>query len=304
MNSSRPIDPIAVAITLVLCLSWAFQQIAVKFALPEVGPLGQGTVRSAGATLLISIFILLRLRSSWVSGLNKPGLLAGTLFGVEFVLVFLSLAYTDASRAVLFIYVAPFVVAVGGHFFIPGEHMDQKSWIGTALAFVGVAVALNPGRAVGGDMLLGDLLALGGGILWGFTTLVIRGSRLRKAPAAQVLWYQLAISTVIFFAAGMHFDDTPFVPMGSISIAALVYQTVWVTTISYYIWFALIARYSATSLSVISFMTPIFGVVLGHLVLGEELTSRLIFAVLAVAAGIFLVSLPRRPESANASISP
>ena len=302
MNTNRPIDAIAIVVTVILCASWGYQNVAIKLALPEMGPLGQGTFRSIGATILVSIFMLQRLsRSPWKKGVGTPGLVAGLLFGIEFILLFVAVAYTDASRAVMFLYVAPFVVAIGGHFFIQGERMDLKSSIGVALAFAGVAVALNPGTNVDFEMLKGDVLALAAGIFWGLTTLVIRGTELRTAPAAQVLWYQLVVSAVMFSVAGWWYDDTMFVDVGPVTMASLLYQTIWVVAITYAVWFALIARYSATSLSVITFLTPLFGAAMGHVFLGEELTSRHMIGVIAVAIGIMLVSMRRSPRGPAAA---
>ena len=220
------------------------------------------------------------------------------LFGAEFMLLFVALVYTDAARAVMFLYTAPFVVALGGHLFLPGERLDLKSVIGIVLAFAGVAVALDPAASTDSDAWIGDLMALAAGIVWGLTTLVIKGSKLRYCPASQVLFYQVAVSAVMFFAGAMLFDDSPFVPMGPLAIASVLYQAVWVASITFGIWFVLIARYSPTSLSVVTFITPLFGAAFGYLFLGEMLGVEHIFAVVAVAIGILLVSLPKTPRPA------
>jgi drug/metabolite transporter (DMT)-like permease len=294
MHKTKPLDLFAVTAMLVLCLSWAFQQIAIKFAVPELGGLAQGMVRSVGSTLLIGIFLIARRRSmTWMSGLTIPGVLSGLLFGAEFILLFLALVYTDASRAVMFLYAAPFVVAIGSHFMFPGEQLDLKSTIGVILAFTGVAITLQPSPTAGGGQWIGDLMALGAGVLWGLTTLVIKGSRLRFGPASQVLFYQLGVSAVMFCIACWITGESPFVPVSGLTVASLLYQTVWVATITFGIWFALITTYSATSLSVITFITPVSGAFLGHLILDEPLGLRHMLAVFAVALGILLVTLPR-----------
>ncbi len=299
MSKPRSIDALGITVMVVLCMSWAFQQITVKFALPDIGPLGQGTIRSAGASVLVGLYMIFRLGSQgWMRGLTAPGLLAGFLFGAEFMLLFVALVYTDAARAVMFLYTAPFVVALGGHLFLPGERLDLKSVIGIVLAFAGVAVALDPAASTDSDAWIGDLMALAAGIMWGLTTLVIKGSKLRYCPASQVLFYQVAVSAVMFFAGAMLTGDSPFVPMGPLAIASVLYQAVWVASITFGIWFVLIARYSPTSLSVVTFITPLFGAAFGYLFLGEMLGVEHIFAVVAVAIGILLVSLPKTPRPA------
>lgn len=300
MSKPRPVDAFGIIVTVIMCLSWAFQQIAVKYALPEVGALGQGAVRSIGATIIVGLFILIRLGSKgWMRGLTMPGLLAGFLFGSEFMLLYVALEYTDAARAIMFLYSAPFVVALGGHLFLPGERLDVKSGIGVLLAFIGVSVALDPAASADTDAWFGDILALGAGIVWGLTTLVVKGSKLRRGPASQVLFYQLAVSAVMFPIGVMISGDSPLVPMSGITIASLLYQTVWVASITFGIWYALIARYSPTTLSVVTFLTPLFGAAFGYFLLGELLGPEHIFAVLLVAIGILLVSLPKAPQSAD-----
>ena len=298
---TRAFGLLPIAITLALCLSWALQQIAVKLALPEVGPMLQGALRSALASVLIGLYVIARRRPvDRRAAVMLPGMLCGLLFGTEFIMLYQSLAWTDAARVVMFLYTAPFFVALGGHLWFPGERLDAKAVAGIVIAFAGVVVALRPPAAAGQDAWLGDLLALGAGAIWGLTTLVIRGTELRKAPPSQVLLYQLTVSTLMFFAAVPLTGEAFVLPAGSVAIASLLYQGLWVATLSYVIWFALIVRYSATKLSVVTFVTPIFGAALGVLLLGETLGRELALAVAAVAAGIVLVSLPRRQvEPAN-----
>ena len=301
MGNSRPLDLVGVLVMLLLCLSWAFQQITVKYALPEIGPLGQGSLRSAGGTLLAGAWILWRLSSTpWMPNMNWRGIVAGILFGAEFILLFVGLVYTDASRSVMFLYTAPFVVAIGCHFLVPGERLDAKSIVGILLAFVGVVTTLELDLTAS-DTLKGDLMCLAAGTLWGMTTVWIKSTRLRECPPAQVLWYQLAVSAVMFFVAGFLAGDSPFVPMGPVTISAVLYQTVWVTTITFGIWFWLITIYSATTLSVITFVTPIAGAAMGYLLLDDPLGSGFVFSVIAVAVGILLVSLPRSKATTTAS---
>lgn len=294
MHATRPFGALPVLVMLILCASWALQQIAVKFALPETGPMLQGALRSTGASALLALYVWRRgstpdLRAAVV----LPGLLCGLMFGTEFIMLYQSLAWTDAARVVMFLYTAPFFVAAGGHLWFPGERLDLKAILGIALAFSGVVIALRPPEAAGDSAWLGDLLALGAGAVWGLTTLLIRGSELRSAPPSQVLLFQLAVSALMFWVAVPLTGEALALPTGRAAIGSLLYQTLWVATISYVIWFFMITRYSATKLSVVTFVTPLIGAALGVLLLGEKLGADLALAVSAVAVGILLVSLPR-----------
>jgi len=78
------------------------------------------------------------------------------------------------------------------------------------------------------------------------------------------------------------------------AIGALAYQAVWVAGITFLFWFSLVQRFSASRLSAFTFLTPLFGVLGGHLVLGEPLTLGFGVAVVLVAGGLVLVNRTRR----------
>src|SRR6202021_3102468 len=172
----RPLSPGAVAWMLMLCLSWGFNQIAVKLTLPDVPPMLQAMIRSAGA--LPVLLLIARLRGVRIferDGTLGPGLFAGLLFGLEFVLLFHGLKLTSASRAVVFLYTAPFFVALGSYQFL-GERLRASQWSGLGLSFAGGAPAIGvPQADVDANVLLGDPLAGGGGGLWAATPLGGKG---------------------------------------------------------------------------------------------------------------------------------
>jgi drug/metabolite transporter (DMT)-like permease len=129
-NTSRPLDAVATLIMLGLTLSWGLNQVTVKLALPEIPPLIQATVRSIGALIIIAIWARLRgVSLNTRDGTLSPGIFAGVLFGVEFLLIFPGLQLTAASRATLFIYTAPFFVALGSTWLL-GEKLRGIQWLG------------------------------------------------------------------------------------------------------------------------------------------------------------------------------
>ena len=197
-SAGRPLSPGALALMLMLCLSWGFNQIAIKLALPEIPPMLQAVIRSAGALPVLLLSARLRGVKIFASdGTLGIGLFAGVLFGIEFVLIFRGLALTSASRAVVFLYTAPFFVALGSYQFL-GERLRASQWGGLALSFAGVALAIGaPQTDVDANVLLGDLLIVGGGALWAATTLIAKGTALRHAPPEKTLGYQVALSIPI-----------------------------------------------------------------------------------------------------------
>jgi len=292
-SAGRPLTPAVVALMLMLCLSWGFNQIAVKLALPDIPPMLQATIRSSGA--LIVLFLIARLRGVKMferDGTLGPGLLAGVIFGVEFVLIYRGLLLTSASRAVVFLYTAPFFVAFGSYVFL-GERLRASQWGGLGLCFAGVALAIGvPQADVDARMLLGDLLVIAGGALWAATTLLVKATALLKAPAEKGLGYQVALSVPILgFAAWVSGETLTRVP-GPLALSLMVYQAVWVVGLTFLIWFALVKTYSASKLSAFTFITPLFGVVASYFIMHDTLTPVFGAAALLVIAGLYLVNRP------------
>jgi drug/metabolite transporter (DMT)-like permease len=292
-SAGRALTPGAVAWMLLLCLSWGFNQVAVKLALPDVPPMLQALIRSAGALPVLLLIAWLRgVRLFERDGTLGAGLFAGLLFGVEFVLLFHGLKLTSASRAVVFLYGAPFFVAFGSYQFL-GERLRASQWGGLALSFIGVALAIGvPQADVDASVLLGDLLVVGAGALWAGTTLVVKATPLLRAPPEKALGYQLAVSVPILGVSAWVSGETLTRIPGPLALSLLAYQTIWVVGLTFLIWFALVKTYSASKLSAFSFITPLFGVVAGYVIMHDTLTPIFGVAAVLVMAGLYLVNRP------------
>ena len=287
---------------LMLCVSWGFNQIAVKLALPDIPPMLQATIRSSGA--LIVLFVIARLRGVKMferDGTLRAGLFAGVIFGFEFVLIYRGLLLTSASRAVVFLYTAPFFVALGSHVFL-GERLRASQWGGLALCFAGVALAIGvPQADVDAKVLLGDLMIVGGGAMWAATTLIVKATALLRAPAEKGLGYQVAISIPILALAAWISGETLTRVPGPLALSLMAYQAIWVVGLTFLLWFALVKTYSASKLSAFTFITPLFGVVASYFIMHDTLTLAFGAAALLVIAGLYLVN---RPEVSGPKIVP
>jgi len=297
--AGRALTPGAVALMLVLCFSWGFNQIAVKLALPDVPPMLQAMIRSAAALpVMLAVGWLRGVKFFTRDGSLGPGLFAGLLFSLEFVLIFRGLLLTSALRAVVFLYTAPFFVALGSYHFL-GERLSALQWSGLGLSFAGVALAIGvPQANVDASVLLGDLLIVGGGALWAATTLIVKATGLRHAPPEKALGYQVALSIPILgFAAWVSGETITHFP-GPLAVSVLAYQAFWVVGLTFLMWFALVKTYSASKLSAFTFITPLFGVVASYFIMHDTLTPAFGAAALLVIAGLYLV------DKADAKVVP
>ncbi len=292
----RALDTSAILLMIVLCALWGLQQVAIKRANADLAPVFQAGLRSAIAAVLV--FGWTRVRGVRLGQADRtlwPGLVAGVLFAGEFVCIFLGLELTSASRMSVFLYTAPCFTALGLHWFVPGERLRQTQWLGMALAFAGIVLAFADGFLNGSTGSLktlgGDALGVLGGICWAATTIVVRGTALARCSPSKALLYQLGVSAVILLAVAALSGPVALHTITPLTWASLAYQAVVIAFISYLVWFWLLTRYIASRLSVFSFLTPLFGVALGVILLGEHFSAQFVVAALLVLGGIAVVNM-------------
>lgn len=281
--------------TIGLCLSWGFNNVAIKLAIHDIPPLTQSAARSAIAAVLVYLWTQMRGMPLFRrDGTLAPGILAGLLFALEFLLIYRGLVWTTVTRGTLFLYLAPFFVVIGSRWLVPGDRFHVSQWFGLSLSFVGMIIAFGvPTPAVSPHQLLGDLMMVGAALAWAATTLVIKVTALNRISAEKTLLYQLVVSAPLLAAGAILFGEHLSSMPSALALGAFAYQTLWVVSVTFAVWFALVVRYSAARLSAFTFLAPLFGVAAGHLVLSEPLTLAFALAVALVAGGILLVNRPR-----------
>jgi drug/metabolite transporter (DMT)-like permease len=289
----RPLDTTAFSLMTLLCFLWGVQQVVVKLTAPYVSLVMQGGIRSALATLLLLAWA--RVRGTPLlnrDGTLRAGLLAGLLFSIEFIFIYAGLGHTAASRMVVFLYLTPPLTAFGLTLFVPGERLNLRQWFGVLVAFAGIVLAFSEGFfAERASTWLGDLFGVLAAFSWAATTVVVRGTALARASATKTLFYQLAAASVILVVASVLMGEPGVRTTSPWVVASIVYQGGIVAFASFLVWFWLLTRYLAARMSAFSFLTPLFGVLAGVLVLGEPLTPFFAAAAVLVASGIVLVNL-------------
>jgi drug/metabolite transporter (DMT)-like permease len=289
------LDTVAIVALLSCCAVWGLGQVATKVTLVEVPPLMQAAFRSCGAAVLVALWARWRGIALFErDGTLVSGLWAGLLFAAEFALIFTGLKFTTASRMVVFVYLAPFVVALGMPLIARSERLDALQTVGLVAAFAGVAWAFAEGfqqPSVGPLQWLGDALGVAGAVFWGATTLVIRGTRLSVAAAEKTLLYQLAVSGVALALASWWAGEAWPTRLSLLPATAMAFQVVVVCFASYLLWFWLVRHYPATQVSAFTLLTPILGLLAGVALMGDPLTLRLVAALVTVSVGIALVHL-------------
>lgn len=289
----KQVDTYATLVMTSLCIVWGIQQVAIKGVADEISPALQVAIRSGAAAGLIYLLIILK-KTSLENFANCliPGGAVGILFGFQFLFVAEGLRYTSASHMSVFLYTAPIFAALGLQFFRPDERLCAPQWIGIAIAFAGICVAFLSGKAPDDNSsktLAGDIMGLFAGLSWGATTVLVRCSSLSGAPASLTLFYQLTGGFLLLSAYSYFSDQNHFEP-GAVGIASLIFQSAIVGFLSYLAWYSLMHKYMASQLGILSFMTPVFGVITAVFFLSEQLQSGFISGSILILSGISVVS--------------
>jgi drug/metabolite transporter (DMT)-like permease len=269
---------------------WGAQQVAIKAVAADVSPTMQLGIRFAGAALFFGVWVFMREGSAALAdGSVRSGVLLGSLFSLEFIFVGEALAHTTAAHTIVFLYAAPIFTALGLQF-LPEERLRRLQWAGILVAFLGIVVAfLGRYGRLSSEMVSGDLLALLGGVSWGLSNVVLRRGRVGNSPTEKTVFYQVGMAAVLLLTFAARTGQTKVI-LSLPVILALLFQTLVISIASYLAWFWLLRHYLTSRLMLLSLLTPIFGVALGALLLGDPIDLRFAFGTLLVLLGILIVN--------------
>ncbi|MFK7880587.1 DMT family transporter [Roseobacter sp.] len=289
MEPKSHMDAFGATALIAFALHLAFNQVVIKLTNGGFGPVFAAGLRSAGAVLVLLVWMRLRGVSFEVPRAAVPaGILSGSLFALEFMCLFSALDFTTVSRASVIFYSMPVWLAIASHFLNPSDRLTGLRTIGLILAMCGVGLALLD-RSDTTASLIGDVLALTSALCWAGIALCLKITPLKTVPPAQQLMFQVVISAPILLLAAVLFGDLVR-DLQIIHIAGLLFQIVAVASLGFLAWFWLLTIYPASSVASFSFLSPVFAVLLGWLLLNEDVGPKVWIALALVAAGIFLIN--------------
>jgi drug/metabolite transporter (DMT)-like permease len=274
-------------------LHLAFNQVVIKVTSGGFGPIFQAGVRSLGAVIVLMIWMRLRGVSFKVPRTALAGGIAsGLFFTLEFMCLFTALDITTVSRASVIFYSMPVWLSLIAHFFFPNERLTRLKLLGLILAMSGVAIALAD-RGDGAFSWKGDLMALTSAFCWAGIICCVRMTPLSQVPPAQQLMFQVMISAPILLLLAPFFGPM-LREVEVIHVAGLLFQIIAVASLGFLVWFWLMSIYPASSVASFSFLSPVFSVILGCLLLSEDVALSVWGALVLVASGIYLIN--RKPR--------
>ena len=289
MERKTQMDMIGAVALIAIALNFGLNQVVVKVSTGGFQPVFMAALRSAGAAVVLLIWM-----RAWGVSVRLPrasivgGVIAGVLFAVEFQFLFIALDMTTVSRASIIFYSMPVWLAVAVHILLPSERLSGIRLVGLGLAMGGVALALVD-RESGQSSLAGDVLALLAAFCWAGIALCVRITPLSEVPAEQQLLWQLLISAPVLLMMAFFFGELVR-DLTVLHVAGLIYQILAIATFGFLAWFWMMKIYPAASVASFSFLSPVFSVLLGWVLLGEEIGMTIWLALAMVAAGLLLIN--------------
>jgi len=302
MDKRDRIDAFGAASLIGFSMLLAGNQVVIKLVNEGLQPVFFAAIRSIGSAALVAGWIWARggsvaiARRYW-----GPALAMGAAFAVEFICLFMALDLTTVTRSSVIFYTMPVWLSLAAHFVLPEDRITPLKAVGLVLAFAGCAIAIVFRGGEGGLQsaggwrgLVGDLCALGGAWGWAGLVLIARGTRLREVPPVVQHFYQLLISAPFLLFAALFFGPAirDFAP---VHLWGVAFQIVLIAGFGFMFWLWLISIYPASGVASFSFLSPIFGILAGWLLLGEPIGPALILAGALVAVGLILINRRVRP---------
>lgn len=282
-------------VMVLLTFLWGLNYPAVKIANVGFSPVFNSFLRSLIASVC-GILYCLAIREPLFHRDKRlfHGFMVGLLFGLEFVCIYWGLLYTDAARAVILVNISPFVVVLGAFAFLH-ERLTYGKVFGLVLAFIGIYLVFwGKPRNWSTGMFYGDILEILAAIIWGVTTLYIKKYLAETVQPIHTFLYQLVFSVPVLIVCAWVLEPKWLLDVNTSAVTALLYSSIIVAFASYLAWFKLIHTYPVSDLAVYTFLSPVFGVACGMIVLGEQLTSGLVLGLLFVSGGIYITNHRRR----------
>ncbi|GGA14482.1 DMT family transporter [Neptunicoccus cionae] len=293
MEKKDRVDALGASLLVGVSLLLGLNQVLVKIVAQGMHPALQAGLRSAIAVIpVLALALLFRRKLTIRDGSLNWGVIAGVLFALEFLMLFLAIDYSSVARVSVLFYTMPVWMTLGAHFLIKEERLTRNKIIGLVLAVTGVVVAMW-GREGGENELLGDIFCIAGAMIWAGVGLVARVTPLNRSVPEMQLLYQLVVSAIVLIPVAFLIGDQvralePF------HWGVLTFQAVVVVGFGFSTWFWVLSKYPASDMASFGFLAPLFGVLLGWLMLRETITVWIVAALVLVSAGIVLINYKPR----------
>jgi drug/metabolite transporter (DMT)-like permease len=275
-----------------LGLAWGSSFFWNKLALQEIGPFTLVAIRLLLGLIGMLGGILVRrpklpkTRREWL----MVGLLGLTNTAIPFSLISWSQQHIDSTVVSVLVSSVPIFTVIMAHFLIKEERMDPKKLIGILVGFFGVVVMFWRGIVnVGGMSLAGQLGVLGASSLFAISAIIARRETSKVDPLIQS-FFSLVIADLAMWLVVLATEPDFRMPTEPTTWGALLWLGIVGSALAYHIYYFLIGNIGPTRTSLVTYLMPVVGLLLGVLLLGERFDLQLLVGSVLVLGSIWVVN--------------
>ena len=293
----KPLSVRAGVFAIIVGIFWSGNSIAIKAGLDYAGPLRIGWMRFvAGGLVTLAWAVYTRADLRVHRGEVKFLIALGLLFTVQLLFMNLGIKYTTAGHALSINVTTSVWTALLAHFFIAGDRLERGRFSGILLAYAGIIVISLDGfrSGINRDILIGDGLSLISAFL--LASRQIFAARLVEGiDPNKLLLIQFAMGTAFFVGMSAIFETEPWSWAWELGVS-LAYQGILIAGFGFIASLWLITHYFPSRLAALGLISPVSGIILAWIILGEDPSSNRWAGAFLVMIGAGLAQRRSRSE--------
>jgi probable blue pigment (indigoidine) exporter len=291
MASPGPRNWVLAVLFVAMVVAWGLNFIFVKIGLASSPPLWLAAFRALLGTAGVAVGVL-----AWRSGAKMTARERrdALLLGIPTTALFFGLWFSGAAlippgETAVIVYTFPLWVVVLS-FLLLNERAPRLAWASVVGGFLGVVLVEQPWNGASGPVPTGAIVELlAAAACWALGTVLlkarIQGPALRTANA-----YQLLSGTAVLWPAALIFEPHPVILATSGFVVSLLWLGLVGTSMANVVWFVLLERFPAPTVSTWAFLVPIVALVASVVIFRETLDAIQLIGVAAVLLGAFVVA--------------
>jgi len=274
---------------IILSLIWASAFFNIKIATNSFGPVTIAFLRVLLGSL--PVIMLCFFKKIKIEAFSKDWMWFALIGFINLVVPFFLIAYgvknVQSNLAAILMSTTPLSSTILGHFFTKNEKFNFYKTIGIVLGFSGIVYLFSDNLLINDNNFTSALLILIGStcyVIGGVLTLKISNKKNENVTGSILIW---AVIILIPITAIL---EKPWSATPSIeSTISVIYLGFVSTGLAWLLRFRILKNNGLIFQSQVSYLIPIFGIILSYIFLGELITPKVLVAVIAVVIGIYLV---------------
>ena len=273
----------------ILALFWASAFFNIKIATYSYGPLTIAFLRIFFGA--IPVVLLCYLKKIKIEAFSKDWYWFAAIGIINLVVPFFLIAYgvqkVQSNLAAILMASTPLTAAGLAHFFIKNEKINFVKSLGILIGFSGIVFLFFDDILINENNIFSAFLILFGScfyVVGGLLTLKISNKKNENVTASILIW-----GTLVLLPVSLFFEQPWNLTPRLDSTLALIYLGIFSTGIAWLLRFYILKHNGLVFQAQVAYLIPIFGVILGFLILNEAITPKVIITLIAVIIGIYIV---------------